>query len=246
MIPTSGLRALRSCLTCSCSSSIHCANESSASPPYLTDSAFYLSIPPLHPLVPFAVITEVLSPEALSAGAVQISFTETLTVSRGIIDYIGIVRTCWVQVPSADVLSAMEVLSTQVLSTEALSTEALSTDVLSTEVLPFIRPPARVHTKTCTAYIAVLSSNLVFYNTQHRVLLGLAITRAASANQKVILEVPREKPEEWQPCLLHMLKHTNRVKHWWIPQKTLVSTGARSKKTTRHIDCKKRRQIIFV
>ena len=49
---------------------------------------------------------------------------------------------------------------------------------------------------------------------------GLPITQAASANQKVTNDIPREKPEEWPPSLAHKLKHRHRAKDWWIPYKT--------------------------
>ena len=39
----------------------------------------------------------------------------------------------------------------------------------------------------------------------------LPITRAASVNQNVTHNNPREKPEEWAPCLASKLKHSNRV-----------------------------------
>ena len=41
--------------------------------------------------------------------------------------------------------------------------------------------------------------------------LGLSITRTASANQNAI-NIPREKPEEWLPCLAPKLKLDNRAK----------------------------------
>ena len=48
----------------------------------------------------------------------------------------------------------------------------------------------------------------------------LPITRAPSADQNVTYNIPREKREEWPPCLSHKLKQSNGAKDWWIVNKT--------------------------
>ena len=45
---------------------------------------------------------------------------------------------------------------------------------------------------------------------------GLRIMWGVSANQNVINDAPREKPEQWPPWLPHKLKQSNRAKDWWI------------------------------
>ena len=52
--------------------------------------------------------------------------------------------------------------------------------------------------------------------------LGLPMTQAASANQNVTDNIPHGKPKEWPSCLAHKLKHNNRGKDLWIPNKTVT------------------------
>ena len=56
-------------------------------------------------------------------------------------------------------------------------------------------------------------------------LSGLPNTRAASANQNAANDNPREKPEEWQPCLTHKAKHSNRVKNLVDSERTFLNDG---------------------
>ena len=44
----------------------------------------------------------------------------------------------------------------------------------------------------------------------------LPITRAASATENVTNNTPREKLDEWPPCLPHKLQHSDRTKDVWI------------------------------
>ena len=45
----------------------------------------------------------------------------------------------------------------------------------------------------------------------------------------IVINSPREKPEQWPPGFLHKLKHTNGAKDWLIPNKAFKgSQGARS------------------
>ena len=71
----------------------------------------------------------------------------------------------------------------------------------------------------------------------------LSVTRLDSANQNANV-TPREKPEEWPPCLTHKLKYGNIAKDLWVPNQTFkISHGARSLNS--RDSCDQTRQITF-
>ena len=78
---------------------------------------------------------------------------------------------------------------------------------------------------------------------------GMTLTRTASANQNASNNIPREKPEDLRPCLIHKLKHSSKAKDTWIPQKSdlkkiILSDGARSL-MTRAINFNQLKQTTF-
>ena len=56
---------------------------------------------------------------------------------------------------------------------------------------------------------------------------GLPITRAASANQHIAINISREKPEGWPPCLPHKLTRSVRATDWRILNKTFKVSNDR-------------------
>ena len=67
---------------------------------------------------------------------------------------------------------------------------------------------------------------------------GLGITQAVSASQNITNSIQHEKCSECPPCLAHKLRHSCKVKDWWILNKTFkISDGTRSL-MTRDISCK--------
>ena len=56
---------------------------------------------------------------------------------------------------------------------------------------------------------------------------ALPVTRVASANQNVTINILREKSEESPKCLPRKPGHINGAKDWWIPNKVFkVTNGA--------------------
>ena len=49
---------------------------------------------------------------------------------------------------------------------------------------------------------------------------------AALANENVTVNIPRENPGEWPPCLPYKPKPSNRGKDWWILNKAFKSNDA--------------------
>ena len=60
------------------------------------------------------------------------------------------------------------------------------------------------------------------------------LASAASTSGNVITnDIPCEKLEEWPPYLHHKLKHSNREKDWWIPDKTFKISNSTCSLMTR-------------
>ena len=74
----------------------------------------------------------------------------------------------------------------------------------------------------------------------------LIITRAASANQNVTPNNPREKPEEWAPCLARKLKRSNRAMTSGFRTNPSEKNNVASSLMTKYISCNQMRQITFV
>ena len=53
-----------------------------------------------------------------------------------------------------------------------------------------------------------------------QIVFGAGNHPAASANQNVAINIPRENSDEWTPCFPHKLKHTNGAKDSLIPNET--------------------------
>ena len=47
---------------------------------------------------------------------------------------------------------------------------------------------------------------------------GIPVSRAATANQNVTINILREKPEEWLPCLPRKLQHSNGAEDDWLAE----------------------------
>ena len=76
-----------------------------------------------------------------------------------------------------------------------------------------------------------------FYNSTHK-RFRAANHPATSANQKVPIHNPREKPEEWLPYFPQKLKHIGRVEVWLILNETFkVSNGTRSLVHSKEANC---------
>ena len=78
---------------------------------------------------------------------------------------------------------------------------------------------------------------------------GIPVSRAATANQNVTINILREKPEEWLPCLPRKLQHSNGAEDDWLAESEkenfYKSNGTRSL-TVRVISCNRMRQITIV
>ena len=73
---------------------------------------------------------------------------------------------------------------------------------------------------------------------------GLPINRTAAANHSIIHSIPREKPEEWPPCLIHRLKKKQRER-WWVLNDNFQTSNDPSSLMTRYISFIQTKQIKF-
>ena len=103
-----------------------------------------------------------------------------------------------------------------------------------------IRAPSRQTKREVCVHVPMLSPKTHHYHTG----FGAAshVTRIALANQNVANNIPREKSDEWPPCLPEKPEPSNREKDWLRARRTFTV----GHKDDERFNCNQLRQIAFI